>query len=131
GGASHSVESAQTQAMAAPTKKALVGLDVFVESNGNVKALQEKLEGLNKGGLKLTMISNRGARMWPGDCPETSAADTWRCRFQNNQKGAAITHGDIVKLLGKLADGGVDFTQTEHLYTFDGHPGYSLSADEQ
>ena len=31
-----------------------------------------------------------------------------------------------IELLGNLADLGVDFVKTEHLYHFDGVPGYSL-----
>jgi isocitrate dehydrogenase len=40
--------------------------------------------------------------------------------------GAEISHRDVVTLLDRLAGGNVDFIKTEHLYTFDGQPGYSL-----
>lgn len=32
----------------------------------------------------------------------------------------------ILELLGRLHRAGVDFVKTEHLYTFDGVPGFSL-----
>jgi len=32
----------------------------------------------------------------------------------------------VVELLQKLTNDGVDFVKTEHLFTFDGEPGYSL-----
>jgi isocitrate dehydrogenase len=32
----------------------------------------------------------------------------------------------VVQLLDALGRGGVDWVKTEHLYTFDGVPGYSL-----
>jgi isocitrate dehydrogenase len=42
------------------------------------------------------------------------------------REGAKLAHHDLVALLGRLADAGLDFIKTEHLYTFDGNPGYSL-----
>lgn len=111
--------------------KTLVGVDVFVESKEGVEALQSKLAGFNGGELALSMISNRGTRMWPNTMPETSVVDSWRCRYQHPSRGSIVAHKDIVKLLDSLATAGVDFTKTEHLYAFDGQPGYSLSADEQ
>jgi hypothetical protein len=32
----------------------------------------------------------------------------------------------VAELLMRLAQGGVDFVKTEHLFNFDGKPGYSL-----
>ena len=36
----------------------------------------------------------------------------------------------IIALLGRLAEAGLDFIKTEHLYTFDGKPGFSLGQGE-
>jgi len=41
-------------------------------------------------------------------------------------KGPKVQHSDVVALLGRLAEAGLDFIKTEHLYTFNGKPGYSL-----
>jgi isocitrate dehydrogenase len=41
-------------------------------------------------------------------------------------EGAAVTHQDVIALLQRAADRGLDFIKTEHLCTFDGQPGYSL-----
>jgi len=32
---------------------------------------------------------------------------------------------DILSLLGRIEDAGLDVIKTEHLYNFDGNPGYS------
>jgi isocitrate dehydrogenase len=32
----------------------------------------------------------------------------------------------VAELLRRLAEAGVDFVKTEHLFTFDGEPGFSL-----
>lgn len=111
-------------------KKELVGVDIFVDLNETVEKVHQSLNGLNKD-LKLTMISNRGVKVWPDKMPETSCGDSWRCRFTSPEKGKHITHAQIAELLKKMAEKGIDFTHTEHLCTFDGYPGYTLGQDEQ
>lgn len=113
------------------TKKETVGIDVFVQSSESVESLSKKLQGLTNEHLKLSMISNRGVRVWPEKMPETFCIDTWRCRFVSPQKNQPVSHEKIARLLSKLADAGIDFTQTQNLCTFDGKPGYTLSQDEQ
>jgi isocitrate dehydrogenase len=53
--------------------------------------------------------------------------DHCRCRFLAAERGHALTHQDVVALLGRLADHGLDFIQTQNLYEFDGERGYSLA----
>lgn len=115
----------------AKQKKAIVGVDIFVGSGGSVDDVHKALESLPSNDLKLTMISNRGVKVWPEKAPETACVDSWRCRFMSKKKGEAVTHQQIAQLLNKMADKGIDFTHTEHLCTFDGQPGYTLSSDEQ
>ena len=45
-------------------------------------------------------------------------------------KGTA-THHQVATLLGLMAGAKLDFTHTEHLYNFDGKPGFTLAQDEQ
>lgn len=77
------------------------------------------------------MIANRGVMVWPNSMPETSCIDTWRCRFMAKEKGATVTTRQIANLLQELADADVEFVQTEHLCTFDGQPGYTVSQYDQ
>lgn len=112
-------------------KKALVGIDIFVDSHDNVEQLQKKLHGVHSKELKLYMIANRGVKVWPEKMPETACIDSWRCRYMSSSKGSPLTHQQIAELIKHLADAHIDFTHTEHLYTFDGHPGYTLGQDEQ
>lgn len=112
-------------------KKAIVGVDVFVDSNAAVEDVHKHISTLKLDDLKLTMISNRGVKVWPNKMPETFCVDSWRCRFLSTEKGRAITHQQIAGLLQKLAEKGIDFTHTENLCTFDGQPGYTLAQDEQ
>lgn len=115
----------------ATSEKATVGVDIFIEHRGNVDQVHNKIAPFHNGDWQLTMISNRGVRVWPEKMPETSCGDTWRCRFMAKQKGSRVTHSQIATLQQKMADAGIEFVQTEHLCTFGGTPGYTLAQDEQ
>lgn len=115
----------------ASTKKQILGIDVFIDSNDDVELIQKKLAAIGNNELKLTMISNRGVKVWPNKMPETSCGDSWRCRFLSTQKGQHVTHKQIAGLIQHLADANIDFTHTEHLCTFGNQPGYTLAQDEQ
>ncbi len=109
-----------------PARKETVGVDVFVNWRGQTpEDLAVQLQRCNLDHLKLTMITNRGVKVWPGGFPETFRTDHWRGRF-SVPEGLAISHEDIVHLLGRVALEGLDFIKTENLCTFDGEPGFSL-----
>ncbi len=112
------------------SQKALVGVDVYVDYPDILpQELGSKLEQLNGDGLKLTMISNRGTKVWPHSFPETFCTDHWRCRFMSTE-GGSVTHHQVVSLLQRFEQAKLDFIKTEHLCTFDGQKGYSLSQGE-
>jgi isocitrate dehydrogenase len=111
---------------AAPALKRLVGVDVFLEwRNGTPDQLGAKLAVVSAAGLQLTMITNRGVKVWPGGAPETFCTDHWRCRFMAPE-GAAVTHPELIALLQAIAGEGLDFIKFENLCTFDGQPGFSM-----
>ena len=72
------------------------------------------------------MLTNRGVKVWPEGLPETFLTDHWRCRFQPEAEGVEVSHRDILDLLGRIADAGLDFIKTEHLCAFDGKRAFSL-----
>jgi isocitrate dehydrogenase len=119
-----------TSAKPAP-KKELVGVDVFLDwTRGSANDLGDSLSKVNGEGVKLTMISNRGVKVWPGGHAETFCSDHWRCRFLPESDGGKVGHAQVVSLLGRIADSGYDFIKTEGLYTFDGERGFSLDQGE-
>ncbi|MEY4931097.1 MAG: hypothetical protein RI909_1821, partial [Bacteroidota bacterium] len=64
-------------------KKELVGIDLFVHWNGtSPDVLAEKMKLLNIRGAQLTMITNRGIKVWPDGFSETFCTDHWRCRYK-------------------------------------------------
>ncbi len=112
----------------ARAKKDLVGVDVFLDwSSASVNDLGDLLSKLSGDSLVLEMVSNRGVKVWPGGHSETLCSDHWRCRFLSADKGAPVSHAQIVALLERVAHAGLDFIKTEHLYTFDGERGFSLA----
>ncbi len=108
--------------------KELVGVDVFLDwSKGTPEDLGAAISKLGGDGLELTMISNRGARVWPQGMGETFCTDHWRCRFMPTQAATTISHGQIITLLQRVAAAGFDFIKTENLYTFDGKQSFSTA----
>src|SRR5438067_7553474 len=113
-----------------PARKDLVGVDLFLDwLDGTADQLAEALQRLGSD-LDLTLISDRGVKVWPDGLPETYLTGHWRCRFMAPRQGTTISHGQIIDLLQRVAAAGFDFIKTENLYTFDGEAGYSLSQGE-
>jgi isocitrate dehydrogenase len=112
-------------------QKELVGVDVFLDwTTGSANDLGSALSKVNGEGVKLTMISNRGVKVWPAGHTETFCSDHWRCRFLPEADGGKVVHAQVVSLLGRIANEGYDFIKTEGLYTFDGERGFSLDQGE-
>ena len=79
----------------------------------------------------MKMITAKGLKVWPdAELEAISRTDHWRCCFMNKTEGKPITHAQIVALLGRLEQGGIDAIKTENLYTFNGQAGYSLAQGE-
>ena len=57
--------------------------------------------------------------------PNLTAVSGESARFLAGGDGP-VEHADVVALLTGLLGSGLDFIKTEHLYTFDGVPGFSL-----
>ncbi len=75
------------------------------------------------------MMTSRGVKVWPDGAPETLRVDECRCRFLA-PAGGAVSHAQIVELLGRIAAAGLEFVKTENLQTFDGEKGFSLGQGE-
>ncbi len=109
----------------AAAKKVLKGVDVFVDwSKGSADELAAKLKSMESD-IKLSMITNRGVKVWPGGFEETFCTDHWRCRFEV-ENGAPADKASIHKAMAKALEMDIDVIKTENLYEFDGVRGYSL-----
>lgn len=108
-------------------RKATVGVDVFIEwKGGSPDDLGNRLSLASGSGVKLQMITNRGVKVYPGGMPETFCTDHWRCRFISDGSSETIGTEEIVGLLRRIDELGLESIKTENLCTFDGEIGYSL-----
>jgi isocitrate dehydrogenase len=106
--------------------KELVGVDLFVHWDGtNPNELAEIMQSINFENKHLTMITNRGIKVWPDGFEETYCTDHWRCRFKPTNGNLMFKNG-IIALLSRALDAKIDVIKTENLYNFDGESGYSL-----
>jgi isocitrate dehydrogenase len=107
-------------------KKELEGVDIFVQWDGtNPSELAEKVKEIASNNVKLSMITNRGIKVWPDGFKETFCTDHWRCRFKPNEH-ATINKSDIIEILANAINSNIETIKTENLYSFDGKAGYSL-----
>jgi isocitrate dehydrogenase len=107
-------------------KKELVGVDVFVRWNGtHPDELATKLQQMENNDIKLTMITNRGIKVWPEGFNETFCTHHWRCRFKPT-KSSIIAKSVIIQLLSNAEHNNINTMKTEILYAFDGKQAYSL-----
>lgn len=109
-----------------PALKELVGMDVFVHWQGeDPNVLAEMLKKIEHNNLKLSIITNRGIKVWPMGFKETFCTDHWRCRFttENNE---AVNNKDVLELLSNAIDENIDVVKTENLYKFNGQLAFSL-----
>ena len=108
-----------------PAVKELVGVDIFVHWAGSdpeeLAGMVRKVEGKD---IKLSMITNRGIKVWPEGFRETFCTDHWRCRFKKG--GNEISKEEIIGLISACTELGIDVIKTENLYKFDGKDAYSL-----
>jgi len=107
-------------------KKELVGVDLFVHWTGTspdeLASLVNKIELDHS---KLSMITNRGIKVYPDGFPETFCTDHWRYRIKPTD-GNDISKTDIIQLLSNAEANNMDIIKTENLYAFDGKPAFSL-----
>lgn len=109
-----------------PAKKDLVGVDLFVHWGGDSPdQLAEIIKPIQQSDVSLSMITNRGIKVWPDGFQETFCTDHWRCRFKPSTD-RLLTKSDIMQLLQKAIDKNIDVIKTENLYNFNGKAGYSL-----
>jgi isocitrate dehydrogenase len=105
--------------------KQLIGIDVFIhwtDSDPDIIALH--LQTIETANLKLSMITNRGIKVWPNGFKETFCTDHWRCRFMS-EDNKSVNKAELVDLLKKAIDKNLDTIKTENLYSFNGRIAFS------
>jgi isocitrate dehydrogenase len=110
-----------------PSIKELVGVDIFLNWIGSdpneLAAIVNQVE--LKCNIQLSMITNRGIKVWPNGFSETFCTDHWRCRFKPTDN-SKFSKNKIIEILNQCELLHLDTIKTENLYEFDGKQGYSL-----
>lgn len=110
----------------ASKKKELQGVDLFVHWNGtDAEELAVMLNQMQVADVQLSMITNRGIKVYPEGFSETFCTDHWRCRFKSSD-AESISKQQIINLLKTADEKNIDVIKTENLYAFDGKSAYSL-----
>jgi isocitrate dehydrogenase len=108
-------------------KRELVGVDVQVYWPGrSPEQLSERAQCGSGDGMALTMIDNRGVKVWPDGMAETFCTDSFRCRF-TSEGGRAVTQGQVLGVMQRMVGAGLEIVQTVGLQTFDGKSGFTLA----
>jgi len=109
-----------------PANKELDGVDIFIHWRGGTPdQLAQLIKKIELADIHLSMITNRGIKVWPEGFPETFCTDHWRCRFKPIAD-AKLDKKQIIQLLENALAQDIDVIKTENLYTFDGVARYSL-----
>jgi isocitrate dehydrogenase len=107
-------------------KKELLGVDLFMHWRGtNPNELAAMVNKIVPEQLNLTMITNRGIKVYPDGFSETFCTDHWRCRFKPKDN-SSIKPSLIIDLMENALIHNLDVIKTENLYAFDGKPAFSL-----
>ena len=105
----------------------LNGVDIYIESDLEPKALASELDKLaTSSQLKLEMITNRGAVVYPASERKVSLVDHYRCRFVQRDASGKLGDAEILSLLGSVG-GKYRWMHVEKLQEFDGEKAYSKS----
>ncbi len=102
-----------------PVRKVL-GFDIFVQHDG-IPAMHPTV-----GPFKLTMISNRGTKVFPGKAPDILLIDVHRCRYEVAAAGATVTDLDVSDAIREL-EGAFTWVHIEKLHSFNGKLGFGLA----
>jgi isocitrate dehydrogenase len=105
----------------------VVGVDIYIESELEPRTLAGSLERISKPSpLRLEMISNRGAMVFPGADRRVSLVDHFRCRFVARDPGTQLGDATILALLEAV---GAEhrWMHIEKLQEFDGSAAFSKS----
>jgi isocitrate dehydrogenase len=98
--------------------KKLEGVDLFVHWAGtDPNELSKIVAKIDSKDLKLSMITNRGIKVWPDGFKETFCTDHWRCRFKPSENHD-LNNSNIVELLNQAISQNIDVIKTENLYSF-------------
>jgi isocitrate dehydrogenase len=113
-----------------PDARAVVGVDVFVESPLGPEELGSSLRELTDGGaLQLRSVSNRGRQVFPATGAAADMVDHYACRFVLAEPAGDVSD-DVVHDLLRRVSTRHRWMHLEKLQEFDGEPGFTRAQGE-
>ena len=113
-----------------PESRAVVGLDVFVESPLSAAELGSSLMELTRDTrLSLKMISSRGTKVFPPTGAMTETGDHFRCRFIIRENPGDLSDDAVHDLLKRVSTRH-RWMHIEKLQEFDGELGFTRAQGE-
>jgi isocitrate dehydrogenase len=113
-----------------PASRAVVGLDVFVESPLDAGELGASLMELTHDTkLSLKMVSSRGTKVFPPTGAMTETGDHFRCRFIIKESPGDLPDDDVHELLLRISTRH-RWMHIEKLQEFDGELGFTRDQGE-
>ena len=106
-------------------KKELIGVDIFLDySGGDPQKIGGDISKISSGNLALSLIENKGVKVYPNGQPVASHTDFWCCRFLTNDT-KPCEYNNVHEVMGRISAAGYDVVKSENLSTFDGEKGFS------
>lgn len=110
-----------------PQQKVLHGVDVFLDykpTDADALAAALQTAAAKVPALRLSLITNRGVKVWPGGFPETFKVDHWRCRFRAAAGDTApINYNAVLDIMREVHAAGFDVIKSENLCLFKNEDG--------
>jgi isocitrate dehydrogenase len=110
-------------------KKERIGVDIGINWDGSADDLADAVSACVNDNLELSMISNRGTKVWPDGKAGTFCADNWRLRF-TGKDGSTVKTSQVIALMERMNQADLNFTKSVMLHTFDGVPGFTVAQGE-
>lgn len=126
-----SSSSADFYKPAKPCVKKKVGVDLYIADYAKrTDFIASQCDSAaQKLGLSLSLVTNRGVKVWPAGAVETFCTDLYCCRFLA-PKGNEITYDQIHSLQAAVVASGLEYSKVEFLQDYDGVGGYSAGQGE-
>jgi isocitrate dehydrogenase len=106
-------------------KKELMGVDIFLDYSGEKpEKVGADISKISSGNLALSIVENKGVKVYPKAQPISSFTDFWRCRYLTTDK-MPCSYDQVHEIMGKISAAGYDVVKSENLSTFDGEEGFS------
>lgn len=112
-----------------PESKERVGVDIGLNYDGDAETLAKMVKPCLTEHLELSLISNRGVKVWPDGAAETFCTDNWRLRFESKNDEPVRT-SEVVQLISNLNEADMNFTNALMLHKFNGERGYTKAQGE-